>query len=1291
MFQDLTLQQFCALDYKRNMVVTSGPGAGKTKILSNRFCFILLTDHSVSIPNILTLTFTEKAAEEMKDRIYRMISRIEREYKGGADDRSFLKIREAREQFNKNRISTIHSFCANLLRENPVESGIDPGFSIIQGARQRDLMEESIESAISSIWRMNKDTLIPLLQSFGSRRNLITALKNIISHPMTFEHASDTGRRLFETRGWTGQAFNDYCRVISDEHITPYLKGLKDMEGGKGQYDELMRLLEEWRLKSRIDHEFLGIPELFASMRRLAGEKQGPGASLSIEEGMKKISYSGLLEEFYPDIFRDRSPDLIFEREFKAFMEVSRSCLEQYRDEKRRINSLDFADLETQCHSFLIHLALKERPRLKRIQKDFKYIMVDEFQDTNITQWEIIRTLCSDRWPEGMDMLQQGKLFVVGDKRQAIYRFRGGDVTVFESVTEQIRDSNPAASSEFFWQNSEMDPLLSGINSGYPEFRDSHARSFEALTDEEQKKMLSGNIYLSHNFRTDSRPIDFLNRIFREIFGNRGAERFERYETAHSMITMPEVKRAGGSAGGSAAFYLMPPSDDKGDTTEREAALIADTIEGIIGRQGVENHDYRTYRDIREKIDSGQKAIGILFFRFTHIKTFEAIFREAGLNFMVHRGKGFYRCPEVMEIIQLLNYISDQRQRISLLSVLRSPIFGMTDAEVFDLFYRGDVTIQKFLESDDAYVINAGRQLRTWRILSNRLTIAELIRMVIKDRGLTAINSVRPDGRQRLANIEKLIETARGFQPEGSGSLPEFVDYCLRMADEEEEEGEAQVITEGGCPITLMTVHAAKGLEFPMVIIPDLDHQPPDRLRSGVPMRLYPSERSAPDLWNSTEGSIPVWQVEIPELGYFKKYGPLGYLLGRRNSLETIAENRRVFYVACTRAMNHLLLIGSLKKKHMEDKERHLSSNDYRERATILDILDDIFKFNSNFPPERKCFYPDHKGSAMIFWREPEIRGFKGIDYKTDSFLPCHFGQYNDRIRKIDLTDPVIAPSYFQISFKSLKIFKECPAKFYYNVILGLRAEESGHAWPGVEADNAHGERSREHDETDLSENALILGLLVHGYLERHHFGKEFNQDLFDNLCEKSFIDNYRIEEINSGSPACTREKARAQLVNTVRDERLIKALGRAPDYPETPFLINISRGVDFRGVIDRVFRNTEKGCWSVIDWKSNDLRGADPRETAEKNNYFLQLACYKYAVERITGERVGGLYVYFTDTGDMIESGLLPDAGAFLKDISAKIREYSKKGRPVMEREGLDMSKCRSCGYREAFCRDIF
>jgi hypothetical protein len=250
--------------------------------------------------------------------------------------------------------------------------------------------------------------------------------------------------------------------------------------------------------------------------------------------------------------------------------------------------------------------------------------------------------------------------------------------------------------------------------------------------------------------------------------------------------------------------------------------------------------------------------------------------------------------------------------------------------------------------------------------------------------------------------------------------------------------------------------------------------------------------------------------------------------------------------------------------------------------------------------------------------------------------------------------------------------------------------EDSGYAGIIEEAEKTEGASIREDDEMDRSANALLLGLLVHGYLERHHFGYEFNKDLFDDLWERSSAYDHIMGDSNKDMFGGLREKACSQLERTVRDERLIKTLGGTSDYPETPFLINLSHGIDFRGTIDRIFMNREKGCWSIIDWKSNDLKGKNPKDVAEQNHYFLQLACYKYAVERITNERVEGVYIYFTDTGYLLESDFQFDAGDFFKGICEKIVDYSTKRQPPMaiECDDREMSKCRLCGYREVFCK---
>jgi ATP-dependent helicase/nuclease subunit A len=1266
MFEDLTLQQFCALDYNRNMVVTSGPGAGKTRILSHRFCFILLTDHTVTIPQILTLTFTEKAAEEMKSRIYGMLVRLERDIVRTGDDLIIKRIRGARERFNKNRISTIHSFCADMLREYPVESAVDPGYTILQGGRRRNMMEEAVESALSSIRKSNKEILMPLFQSFGGLNNIIRAVCNVIDHPLVFERVAATTEELFNKKRWEDKVLRDYCRLIKNKEIMPYLEGLRAQDDGKEDQKLLLDILEGWHGAHQNDQEMFGIPALFGSLRDLS-DMRGPGSTIpAVKEGMRKIDYEDMVSRYYPDIFVNASPDLMFEKEIRLFMEVARICLDRYREEKGKINALDFADLEARAYRLLSVLHEEGgRARLEKIRQRYRYIMVDEFQDTNRVQWDIIRLLCSRKRVGGEELIEQGKLFVVGDKRQAIYGFRGGDVTVFESVTERIRESNPKRPVPMFWQDPDLNDRFKRMFSDYAETMARHAGHFESLSCQEKDDILRGSIYLPHNYRSDARPIEFFNRAFWEIFGNKGAERLEKYETAPKIISMPEQRREERRNEGSVTVYLSRNFSQRRGRVEEEAMLIRDIIENVLGRNGKENHEYNTYPDIRERIEEDLPAVGMLFFTFRHLKTFESVLRDAGLPFTVHRGKGFFRCEEVMEMVQLLNYLVDERQKISLLAALRSPIFGLTDPEIFDLFYGRTTTLEQFQASETPYVREAGAYMRRWRFLSGRLSAAELIRAIIADRSLTAVYSAHPDGLQRMANMEKLIEEARRFQVEGNGSLPEFVRHCLRMAAEEEE-GEALVISGEESPISLMTIHAAKGLEFPMVIIPDLDWRIPARTTVGRPVRLYSCEDCDPEGWNYREGEMPVWQVEVPQLDYDKTYGPLGYLLRTRNRLEDMAENRRVFYVACTRAKNHLLLVSNVKKGMMEGDRAPLTSDDYRERATILDILDDIYGFSKDYPTEQSRIQGNEVGRPSVVWTEPRSRVYKGIRYKEKDFSKEDFGVYDQSIGELDLTGPIQPPPYLQLSFKAFRIFKQSPVRFYFDFVLGVKHE---HLYEnGLEGDEwlQEGGSQREGDEEEYgSEAALFLGHVIHSYLERHRFGDTLREDLLEDVWERAMHSGREGKDLEKDTLLRIREKAFRQLSHTTGDERLIRLLGGNESHAEVPFLFSARPGIEFRGVIDRLFKDGQKGHWTIIDWKSNDLEGRDPEDVAEENDYHLQLACYKWAVESILNEKVGRTYIYFTDKGLLLESRRQIDPGVMIDDMLEKIKEYEGKRSP--------------------------
>jgi ATP-dependent exoDNAse (exonuclease V) beta subunit len=1297
MLEDLTFQQFCALDHQRNMVVTSGPGAGKTRILSHRFCFILLTDDTVSLPHILTLTFTEKAAEEMKGRIYEMLGQLDRDHhvRHKGDEHLRKRIREAREQFHKNRISTIHSFCANLLRDHPVESGIDPGFVIIQGARQRNIMEQAIETGVSSVWENDRDALFPLLQSFGSRTSLLRALRHVLEHPISFNRVKETSERLFRTGGWQPQVFKEYCRLIKEGSLIPYLEGLRKWEKGGEHFEKVLSTLENWQSHEGESDENFGVPNVFSTLREMAKDRKPGNPRLAVKSGIRQISYVDLLEEFYPDLFCASPAEDLFEKQLRSFVRAAQVCLESYQKEKNRLNALDFADLEFLSHFFLMDLFESDDPQaLRRVQRPFKYIMVDEFQDTNRVQWEIISLLCSSRDQLGKQVLHPGKLFVVGDKRQAIYKFRGGDVTVFESGTKEVKRSNQGRQVPMFWQNPEIRDRLQEIEPGTLQLINRVEKAFDDLSPAQREKILAGDLYLPHNFRTDRLPMKFLNATFEQIFSNKGAEVLKPYETAPMPITMPEGRRSAHEDAGSVTFYLTQGASSRKEQTEEEAALIVDIIEGLLGRRGEKNFEYEHYAGVREKIEGNQLAIGILFFAFTHLKTYENVLREAGLPFKVHRGKGFYQCQEVMEMIQLLNYLADERQHISLMAALRSPIFALTDAEIFDLFYGSQPSLERFFSSENPGVRSVGQQIRSWRLLSSRLTLAELIRTIIADKGLTAIYSSHPNGRQRLANMEKLIEISRRFQEEGNGALREFVRYCLEMAEEEEEEGEALLVSEGESPICLMTVHAAKGLEFPMVIIPDLNRRPPSRGQVGKPIRLYASQGGGPEDWNYQEGEIPIWPIEIPELDYRKSLSPLGYLLARRDKLEDMAENRRVFYVGCSRTMNHLVLIGHMGKSAVGKGRGPLSTEDYRERATLMDLLDDIYQFEVNFPWERSGFFKGNASVPTVIWKEPEPKVFKGVQYGGEKLTQRRFGDYDEAIKEIDITEPVRSAPYYQFSFKSIRMFRTCPVMFYYSVILGLKGNDlkvsgSRGEEQGVEKSFQEGE-----DERDFygSKEALYMGNVIHRYLERHRFGDPLDEDLLNNVCGRLAQSDLPGHGLHVKTLTVLREKARKHLETTISDQQLLRILDVQNAYAEVPFLFTVSEGCEFRGTIDRLVKNENKGQWIILDWKSNDLEKKDPYRVMEENDYHLQLACYKWAVEHILDEEVGELYIYFTDGAKLIKSHGKENPAHIVKEMVQAVSEYEDdRSRWVQDLRQLKSGAkdCTYCDY-ERLCKAV-
>jgi ATP-dependent helicase/nuclease subunit A len=1284
MRDDLTFEQCCALDCNRNMVVTAGPGAGKTRVLTERFCHILLTDDEAGIGDIVAITFTEKAAEEMKARIYLELTFLYNELMSVEGEGSTLvrRLKESLDGFSKNRIGTIHAFCSHLLRQYPVEAGIDPGFIIIQGLTQREMMLSAIQDAISILAKQSGDDLIELTKIFGNRRSLLEGVRQVIEHPVTFKRILETRDHLVRKPNWQAQVFTEYCAYIRDELLLPYYRGLKEMKDQKGQYEQVTASLDEWRRSKDASPDDFGIPSLFAELRRLSGERQSGSSRLIVKQGTREISYLDLLDEHVPDLFAALNPDRLYAQGLDIFLKLAERSFENYQREKARVNALDFADLEAQALEFLTRLSLSENPSLMaRIQEGFRYIMVDEFQDTNQSQWEIVERLVTQNDSRGHAMLRGNKLFVVGDKRQAIYRFRGADVTVFEAVTDEIRRSNASNKSPFFWQDDRIVTRLIKADHALERKLDEQAAMCRSMASKDLERIQKGDIYLGFNFRSSPEIIAFFNHTFGPIFSNKGTPDLRDYECEYPLITMAECAEDEGEKG-MVALYLIPQAKGRSSSSEgfskpeTEAMLIAEVIQRIMGRRGEQAPEYELYGSIRERIEQGEPAIGILFFAYTHIKTFEMLFRDAGLPFMVHKGRGFYRSEEVMEMIQLLRHLVDDRQRISLLAALRGPLFGLTDPEVFDFFIDERPFSERFLGSSNPYLRSVGDQLNRWRRLSSHVTIPELIRTVMRDRGMMASLSAHPNRVQRMANLEKLIEIARQFEAEGSGTLPDFVSYCIRMAEEADEEGEALVEAPHGIPIHLMTIHSAKGLEFPMVIIPELDRSLPIGQKPGKPIRLYATKGSGAETWNDREGMLPLFGVEYPLTGFRKQFSPLGILLKRRDMLEDVAENRRVFYVGCTRAMHHLILTGHLEVG--KGRGGSLSSRDYREGAPVLDLLDDIWGLRAQFREDSVGRYPLGECSPRIIWEDPTPLTFAGVSNTEATLTQADFMEMDERIRKLDLTAPITIPAHYQLSPTALALYKRCPLRFYYRYELNIPEN------PSFSIGEGGTEETWEDKMEGESIEPRIIGIIVHAYLERHVFGSDLDHGLLDAVFSTFF--GQRRETILFEKAVLDRVRARAlELVNSaITDQVLLRLLSSVDQYSELPFVFN-GGAYTLRGRIDKLFKHKGRDGWAILDWKTGEPRDTDPASFAREHYFDLQLACYRMVFEKLKKTKVKGLYLYFTSLGRLVEITYGEDPSKEIDDLKGFIENYQADPERVGERIKVishARGECAACSY---------
>ncbi|MBN1166897.1 MAG: UvrD-helicase domain-containing protein [Methanospirillaceae archaeon] len=866
--------------HDKSMVVTAGAGTGKTFVLVLKY-LNLLEQEGLRPGEILALTFTDKAAAEMKDRVRSTITRRL------AEDPTDRMMKEAAEEVIIAPIMTFHSFCAQILREFAIEAGLEPGFAILDGGQAAFVKKEAFEQVLRKPPAGVREALIRILSQVEKFRlaEMLFAIDEHYDHYTSFfAMAAENPEKMVEI--WrefldgirepeTERFFTDPVNSSAINHLVRLSRKYTNASDSAVKYlNQVVPILMQLHRDAPPD-ALARAARAFLEIRpigRIGSKKNWDERDLTLFRDAK-ADITASLEKALPYFELAIDRDCAFTRATFAFYADLQVISERYHkvvtDAKKQASALDFSDLIRLCKHFLLD---NQDIVQKHLRPRYKYIMVDEFQDTDPAQFDIITAITGRLIP--------GKrgLFIVGDPKQSIYLFRNADVTRFKEAQNRI-------------------------------LVDCEGR----LTN------------LDVSFRSSREVIGFVNFLFSSIF----ASADKPWEFGYEPLAVSPAREG---CEGSVRILFPPKGESKGtlaDQKEIEAGMVAEMIHQMVSCQDTWITDSSgkerpvTYGDI-----------AILLERRTYLTQYMLALSRQDTPFYVHGGVGFYSRQEMYDIFNLLSFLLRPYDDAALLGTLRSPYIGLSDPMIHAIktmkgLPRGTTLygrLQRYIaenpENPDIDSLKrADRLLPGWLSSTGRIPISRLIRNILVESGILTVYGALPMGEQQVANLEKLIRIVRNRCESGSYDLSDLISDLTNSITAEEREGEAALDALAQTSVNIMTVHAAKGLEFPVVVLPDMGSS-----REG---------RSGAILAGDHAALVGV-KIPNPDREYEIDETPVYRGLSLIQKEKEAAERKRLFYVGTTRARDHLILCG----RNPGKRYRRIDSSNNRIDwvCTILEI-----------------------------------------------------------------------------------------------------------------------------------------------------------------------------------------------------------------------------------------------------------------------------------------------------------------------------------------------------------------
>jgi ATP-dependent helicase/nuclease subunit A len=948
------------MEKNKDILVAAAAGSGKTAVLVERIIQkILSEDEPIDVDELLVVTFTNASAAEMRHRIGEALE------KAINIDPKSRHLRKQLSLLNKASISTLHSFCMEVIRKYYYLIDVDPGFRIADETEAQLIRDEVMDELFEEEYGLkDNEAFFRLVDSFTSDRSdsaLMDIVRDIydfaVSNPMP-SHYLQSMIDMYDTTKVANIEELPFIQALLFD-IELQLEGAKEMilrglevtklpggpapraenfledlnvidtlvQANRDSWSALYNAMQTWsftRAKQvKGDHFDKELTEKAQKLRDKAKKK-----IQDIKEELFVRKPEGFLQDM------DQMRPLI-----ETLVHLVTAFSERFEKAKREKGLVDYADLEHYCLAILTGEITSDgvfHPSEAAIayRNHFNEVFVDEYQDVNMVQETILRLVAKE------DEIN-GNLFMVGDVKQSIYRFRLAEPNLFLGKYNRFRQD--------------------GNGTGL-------------------------RIDLARNFRSRKEVLEGTNYLFKQIMGVRVGE-IEYDEAAELRPGAPypedepfpiELLLINQNNDGKE----LPPEATESETetvpsefdevdlekSQLEARVMASKIKQLIANETkVYNPKTASYRPVM------YRDMVILLRSMTWAPQIMEEFKQQGIPIYANLSTGYFEATEVAIMMSLLRVIDNPFQDIPLASVLRSPIVGLNEEELAQIRLHNKGTfwesLKRFCRStptektEQVYekVRRFYEYLDEWRSMARQGSLSELIWQLYRDTQFYDFVGGLPGGKQRQANLRALYDRARQYEQTSFRGLFRFLRFVERMIERGDDLGAARALGEQEDVVRIMTIHSSKGLEFPVVFI------------AGLSRNFNMSDIRKPYMLDKEYG-IAAKYVNIEKRISYPSLPQIAFK--RRKKMEMLAEEMRVLYVALTRAKEKLYLIGTLKDadKKIEQWNDVTANTDW--------LLKDYERAGAG------C-YMDWVGPALI--RHQDSQDFRKSDHTlVPTQITCH-------------------------------------------------------------------------------------------------------------------------------------------------------------------------------------------------------------------------------------------------------------------------------------------------------------